>query len=67
MEDRWLFARGEYDAAFMYKRDVFGGVNDTIRGYRGEISKGKLLFLLLLLLFCFVCYVCFLFFNIIFE
>ena len=45
----------------MYKRDVFGGVNDTIRGYRGEISKGKLLFLLLLLLFCFVCYDCFLF------
>ena len=71
MEDRWLFARGEHDAAFMYKRDVFGGVNDTIRGYPHayicEISKGKLLFLLLLLLFCFVCYVCFLFLNIIFE
>ena len=71
MEDRWLFARGEYDAAFMYNRGVFGGVNEIIRGYPyayiWEISKGKLLFLLLLLLFCFVCYVCFLFFNIIFE
>ena len=65
MEDRWLFARGEYDAAFMYKRGVFGGVNGTIREYPHayicEISKGKLFFLLLLLLFCFVCYDCFLF------